>query len=141
MSPEPETEKDLVANDRDLTREELGQTVEELAHKLDVPGRAADKAQEVKDTVVTSAQQAKDRAAETAAVAADRARTTARTAATKTQETATAARDKAVAATPEPVARGGRGALDFVRANPVPVAAGIVGGVVLWQIVRKRGTR
>ncbi|MFC3965410.1 DUF3618 domain-containing protein [Nocardia jiangsuensis] len=185
MSPDPElspeTEKELVAADRDRAREELGQAVEELTHKLDVPARASEKAQEVKenaaaaaagakDKVADSAQQAKERAVETAAVAKERATDSATAARERTAETAAVAKEKAAAtaavarertqdvatkakestaaatakvaeATPEPVARGGRQAVDFVRANPVPVAIGIVSGVVLWQALRKRGRR
>ena len=55
------------------------------------------------------------------------------------------AKETTAAATPEPVARGGRQAADFVGANPVPVAigvvSGVVSGVVLWQVLRKRGRR
>ncbi|MFC8042915.1 DUF3618 domain-containing protein [Nocardia sp. NPDC057353] len=174
MSPDPElspeTEKELVAADRDRAREELGQAVEELTHKLDVPARASEKAQEVKDNAVAaangakdrvtdSAQQAKERAAETAAVAKERATDSAAVAKERVAETTAVAKEKATEtaavakertaaatakvadATPEPVARGGRQASDFLRANPVPVAIGVVSGVVLWQVLRKRGRR
>ncbi|WP_067651000.1 DUF3618 domain-containing protein [Nocardia harenae] len=163
MSPDPDidpkTERELVAADRDRAREELGQAVEELTHKLDVPARASEKVTEAKentraaaagakDKVADSAQHAGERVAETAAVAKERAAESATAAKERAADTAAVAKEKAAEAAtvakekaPEPVARGGRQAADFVRANPVPVAIGVVSGVVLWQVLRKRGRR
>ncbi|MCL2734375.1 MAG: DUF3618 domain-containing protein [Actinomycetia bacterium] len=54
------------------TREQLGQTVEELAAKMDVPGRAKAKATETATWFRQSAQRAEDRTRAAAAQAADR---------------------------------------------------------------------
>ncbi|MFI1091615.1 DUF3618 domain-containing protein [Streptomyces sp. NPDC020917] len=54
------------------TREQLGQTVEELAAKMDVPGRAKAKASETATWFRQSAQRAEDRTRAAAAQAADR---------------------------------------------------------------------
>lgn len=54
------------------TREQLGQTVEELAAKVDVPGRAKAKASETMARFRASTQEAEDRARSAAVQAADR---------------------------------------------------------------------
>lgn len=53
------------------TREQLGQTVEELAAKVDVPGRAKAKAAETASRFRASAQRAEDRARAATVQAAD----------------------------------------------------------------------
>ncbi|MFC8525710.1 DUF3618 domain-containing protein [Nocardia sp. NPDC057227] len=152
MSPDPElspeTEKELVAADRDRAREELGQAVEELTHKLDVPARTSEKVQEAKENAAAAAVGAKDKVADSAQLATERVAETAAVAKERTQDVAAKAKESTAAATakvaeatPEPVARGGRQAADLIRANPVPVAIGVVSGVVLWQVLRKRGRR
>ncbi|MBF6074141.1 DUF3618 domain-containing protein [Nocardia beijingensis] len=110
--------------DRDQARADLGRTVEELGHKLDVPARGKEKAQEA----VAATQHA---ASEAALAVADKA-----------QQARTGAADlahRAVAATPEPVAERGRQAGGVLRAYPIPAAigAGVLAALV-WQIVRRR---
>jgi LPXTG-motif cell wall-anchored protein len=46
------TEPDEIRADIEATREQLGRTVDELSHRLDVPGRAKEGAARAKDTAV-----------------------------------------------------------------------------------------
>jgi len=53
--PGPDASIDDIEADVEQTRNELGQTVEALADKLDVKGRAKDKAAETKEQVIEKA--------------------------------------------------------------------------------------
>ena len=46
------TDPDAIKAEIEATREELGRTVDELAHRLDVPGRAKENALRARDTAV-----------------------------------------------------------------------------------------
>ncbi|MBY0285783.1 MAG: DUF3618 domain-containing protein [Mycobacteriaceae bacterium] len=60
--PEPGPDADIqdIEADAEQTRKELGETIEALADKLDVKGRAKDKASETKEHVVEKAAETKD---------------------------------------------------------------------------------
>ena len=58
--PGPDAGIDEIRADIAETREHLGDTVSALGAKLDVKGRAEEKAAEVKESVVTGAQNAKE---------------------------------------------------------------------------------
>ncbi|MGV0739327.1 hypothetical protein BA059_07685 [Mycolicibacterium sp. (ex Dasyatis americana)] len=60
--PGPEAGIDELQSDIDATRNELGATVAALSDKLDVKGRAQDKAAETKDAVVDRAHAATEAA-------------------------------------------------------------------------------
>ncbi|MEU1550018.1 DUF3618 domain-containing protein [Nocardia sp. NPDC005745] len=120
---QPTDDVAALRRDRDEARAELGRTVEELGHKLDVPARSKEKAHE--------AVEATQHAASEAALAV----------AGKAQQARTGAADLAhrVAAAPEPVAARGRQAGGALRAHPIPAALGAaVIAAVVWQIVRRR---
>lgn len=55
-APQPDVAE--IREDIERTRRDLGDTVEALAHKADVPARAKEKANEVLDTTKTKAEQA-----------------------------------------------------------------------------------
>jgi cell division septum initiation protein DivIVA len=74
------------------TREALGQTVEELAAKVDVPTRAKAKAQDTAARLRSSAAKAEDRARERASDARNRTRGTASHAADRVRHSADAAK-------------------------------------------------
>jgi hypothetical protein len=46
------TDPDAIRADIEATRERLGRTVDELAHRLDMPGRAKERALRTRDTAV-----------------------------------------------------------------------------------------
>jgi hypothetical protein len=46
------TEPDAIRADIEATREQLGRTVDELTHRLDVPSRARERALRTRDTAV-----------------------------------------------------------------------------------------
>ncbi|WP_159925353.1 MULTISPECIES: DUF3618 domain-containing protein [Nocardia] len=110
--------------DRDQAREDLGRTVEELGHKLDVPARGKEKAHD--------AVEATQHAASEAALAVTEKAQQARTAAAGLAH-------RAVEATPEPVAVRGKQAGAALRAHPIPAALGAaVITALVWQIARRR---
>jgi ElaB/YqjD/DUF883 family membrane-anchored ribosome-binding protein len=61
--PGPDADIDAIEADAEQTRRELGETVEALADKLDVKGRAQDKAAETKEQIIEKANEAKDQVA------------------------------------------------------------------------------
>ncbi|MGY1897390.1 DUF3618 domain-containing protein [Nocardia gipuzkoensis] len=121
---QPTDDVAALRRDRDQARAELGRTVEQLGHKLDVPARSKEKAHD--------AAEATQHAASDAALAV----------ADKAQQARTGAADLAhrvAAATPEPVAVRGRQAGGALRAHPIPAALGAaVLAALVWQIVRRR---
>ncbi|MFE6862229.1 DUF3618 domain-containing protein [Nocardia sp. NPDC057668] len=126
-TPRPENDPSEVARlraDRDQARQELGDTVAELADKVDVRARAEDK---VHDT----AEAAREHASE----AAQQAREVAENVRVSAGQVA----DRAVAATPEPVREKSSQAVAAARRNPVPVAVALVSGAALiWWTRRRR---
>ncbi|MBF6474554.1 MULTISPECIES: DUF3618 domain-containing protein [Nocardia] len=121
---QPTDDVAALRRDRDQARAELGRTVEQLGHKLDVPARSKEKAHDA----VEATQHA---ASDVALAVADKA-----------QQARTGAADLAhrvAAATPEPVAVRGRQAGGALRAHPIPAALGAaVLAALVWQIVRRR---
>ena len=129
-------------------REELGETVEALAHKADVKGRAQDKAGELKSRAQETAHQVQAKAQE----AAHRLQAKAQETAAEAQARAgTLAEPTAVATPPPPPTPqeevqgrpqgGARVALARVRQLPPPALAGIAAGaavLVAFVIARRR---
>lgn len=117
-SPPKET-ADL-RTDIERTREELGETVEELARKADIKGRARERVAELKTRVRDSAQRTKDRV--TSAAAQQRA-----------------------AGEKVPVRTRAVQAADVVRRHPVAFASGgaaaVAGTIALRGRRKKRGAR
>ncbi|WP_280369087.1 DUF3618 domain-containing protein [Nocardia wallacei] len=107
------TEPDAIRRDIERTRAELGETVDALAHKADVPARAKEK---LHDTSTT----AQAKASELSARAED--------AAGRAIATTEARADQASAA---------------VRRRPLPAAAAAAAAAVLvtWRLVRRRNRK
>ncbi|GAA1339622.1 DUF3618 domain-containing protein [Saccharothrix algeriensis] len=133
MSKDVPQDPDALRADIEKTRGELGDTVEALVHKVDVPTR-------VKETAHESVEQVK----EGAAAVAGRVNSAAVVAAEKAQETAAKAQETAVKVTsqvsdrasqavdslPPPVA-------EQVRRHPALIAAGVVAAILLvWRVLR-----
>jgi len=127
-------------------REELGETVEALAHKADVKGRAQDKAGELKSRAQETAHQVQAKAQE----AAHRLQAKAQEAAAEAQaRSGTLAEPTAVAPPPPtpqeeiqgPPRSGAQVALARVRQAPPPALAGIAAGaavLIAFVIARRR---
>lgn len=118
-SPPKET-ADL-RTDIERTREELGETVEELARKADIKGRARERAAELKARVRDSAQRTKERVSSAAA-----------------QRHATGEK------VPVRVRRRAVQAADVVRRHPVAFASGgavAIAGTIALRGRSKRGAR
>ncbi|SDK80671.1 Protein of unknown function [Lentzea albidocapillata subsp. violacea] len=100
--------KDQLQRDVERTRRELGETVEALAHKADVPGRVKEQAHETAGRV-------REQAHETAV-------------------RMTAATDQAIGSLPEPVAE----QVEKARRHPGALAAALVALIVaIWAISRR----
>ncbi|SMD17666.1 DUF3618 domain-containing protein [Lentzea albidocapillata] len=100
--------KDQLQRDVERTRRELGETVEALAHKTDVPGRVKEQAHETAGRV-------REQAHETAAKM-------------------TAATDQAIGSLPEPVAE----QVEKARRHPGALAAALIALIVaIWAISRR----
>ncbi|NUT94790.1 MAG: DUF3618 domain-containing protein [Saccharothrix sp.] len=125
--------------DIERTRGDLGDTVEALVHKVDVPARVKETAHEKVEQVKDTAQQGAVQVKEQAATVAERVNTAAAVAAEKAQEAASKVTvqasqvtDRAVQALPQPVA-------EQVRRHPAALALGAVAAVlVLWRLTRGR---
>jgi cytoskeletal protein RodZ len=111
-------------------REELGETVEALAHKADVKGRAHDKADEVRARAESAAEQLRARAAPTAEQVRAKVAPAAEQVRAKVAPAAEQARAKAA-----PTALQVR---DRVQEIPRPMLAGAVGAVLLAALVVRR---
>ncbi|ONM47948.1 DUF3618 domain-containing protein [Nocardia donostiensis] len=122
--PDLPNEPELLRVDRDLARQELGETVAELTSKFDVKARAGDKAHEAADAAKHRVGEARHRVADTAGHAKVHARELV---------------DRAEAAAPSPVVDRGREAMGMARSRPVPIVAAVLaGGLVFWLIRRRR---
>lgn len=104
---------EVLRADRDLARQELGHTLEELTDKFDVRHRAEDKAHE-------TAQAAKHRADDA-----------------KQRVTVTADQARELVGSRSDSSRGGGGKTFGVPALPIGAAV-IAGGAVFWLIRRRR---
>lgn len=66
--------KEELQRDVERTRRELGETVEALAHKVDVPGRVKEQAHDTKVRMITATNEAIDSLPEPVAVQVEKAR-------------------------------------------------------------------
>jgi septal ring factor EnvC (AmiA/AmiB activator) len=117
-----------VRAERDRTREELGQTVQALAEKFDVRGRARDSVHQKVESARAMAGQVTDRAKGRAEDAKTQARQL---------------KDRAAGA-PDQVVERGKQVGGAARRNPAPFAGGVVAVVVallVWQWSRRRVER
>jgi hypothetical protein len=71
---DPSDPKEELQKDVERTRRELGETVEALAHKVDVPGRVKEQARDTKVRMTVAANEAIDSLPEPVAVQAEKAR-------------------------------------------------------------------
>ncbi|MET9229590.1 DUF3618 domain-containing protein [Lentzea sp. NPDC003310] len=111
--------KDQLQRDVERTRRELGETVEALAHKVDVPGRVKEQAHETAERVRSQAQETADRV---------------KVQAQETRLKLTAATNGAVDALPEPVAQ----QVEKARRHPGAIAAALIALIVaIWAISRR----
>ncbi|TQM31482.1 DUF3618 domain-containing protein [Nocardia bhagyanarayanae] len=131
---------DALRKDRDQARQRLGETVEELTGKFDIPGRVEDKAHETADAARHRVADAKQHARDTA----DAARHRVADAKQHAHDTAEQARaqvehlvDRASKAQ-EPVIHKGKQLVGAARMRPAPIAAAAVGAVVLFWWMRRR---
>jgi len=108
----PETER--LRAEIEQTRGQLGETVQALSYKMDVPGRARDKLHETRDAAQDMARQVAYQATEAA--------------------------HSATAKLPEPVRERGQQAVGAVRRRPVPIAVAVLAVLLLgWLLRRWRG--
>lgn len=108
------------------TRQQLGETVEALAHKMDVPGRVKEQVHETTDRVKTQVQDT----AEKAKAQAEKAKLQAQ----DTVHRMTVATDHAVGSLPDPVAE----QVNSVRRHPAALAAVLAAILlVLWGLSRR----
>lgn len=127
-------------------REELGETVEALAHKADVKGRAHDKVEEVKDRAQETAQQVQARAQDVA----HRLQAKAQEAAAEAQARSGTLAEPTAVAPPPPTPQeevqgrspaGAQVVLARVKQLPPPALAGIAAGaavLVAFFVARRR---
>ncbi|MDX8033216.1 DUF3618 domain-containing protein [Lentzea sp. BCCO 10_0856] len=102
--------KEELQRDVERTRRELGETVEALAHKVDVPGRVKEQAHDTKVRVATATTEAID--------------------------SMTKATNDAIDSLPEPVAV----QVEKARRHPAAVAAVLITLVlIIWKISRRNG--
>ncbi|HEY8043206.1 MAG TPA: DUF3618 domain-containing protein [Streptosporangiaceae bacterium] len=146
---------DALVEEINRTREELGNTVEALAAKVDVKARAQQKAAEVSGQLKSKLQDATQglsgkagqlrgeasgrTAGGTAQSAAARAQSAATQAGATAQSAAAQAGRTAWAATPEPVQQRARKAAAIVNEHQVPFAAATAAGALVlgsWLVVR-----
>lgn len=120
----PSTPEEIRA-DRDVTRQELEQTISELTEKVDIPARAEEKihdtAQAARQRTTEAGQHARDAAARTRA---------------KAGELVT----NAAPSIAEPLSDVGKHVQESVRSNRVPVAvlAAVFAAVLTWAVLRRR---
>jgi hypothetical protein len=149
--PAPDDRQQL-EQEIERTREQLGETVEQLAAKADVKGRAQAKAAVVSGQVKATAGQARQEAAaragrarsqlaDTTAAARQKAVSVGGTGQDQLQRRAAAVGTRAWEATPEPVRRAATRGVSAARERRVPltIAAGVlVGGYLAIRWWRKR---
>ncbi|WP_433271868.1 DUF3618 domain-containing protein [Actinosynnema sp. CS-041913] len=112
--------------DIEKTRVELGDTVEALVHKADVPARVKETAHESVEQVKEGATAVAERVNTAAVVAAEKAQETVAQVSTRVSDKAS----RAVDALPPPVA-------DRMRRHPAAIALGVAAAVLLvWRLVR-----
>jgi hypothetical protein len=131
-TPRKATQPDVAKIREDIrqTRQQLGDTVEALAHKADVPARTKEKVNEVLDTTKAKAAVAK----ETVMAKADQAIETAQVKAAEVSEQAQQAVDKL----PQPVAQRAERIIAVIRERPGVVLVGVIVTVALVRRVALR---
>jgi hypothetical protein len=128
-SREEEIRQDIVR-----TREQLGDTVEALAHKVDVPAR-------VKETVQVKTEEVKQQAQATAEEVTQQVLEGAEALHTKAAEVVQHAEhltDQALGTLPPPVAARIEPLIDTVKQRPLPAAAVVVGVLLVLRLVLRR---
>ena len=124
-SPEDEIRQDI-----ERTRAELGQTVEALAHKVDVPARVKDKMHDTKQTVQAKAEQATQQLQQTTPALQAKAAEMA----SQAERLIHQALDKL----PPPVAQRIEPLIATARQRPLPAAAvAVVALLVLRRLLRR----
>ena len=119
-------EEEALAGEIERTREQLGETVEALAAKANVKGRAQHRAAEVRDNLGSKARAAKGKVAEQAG---------------DLRNDAAAAGRAVRGSTPAPVQRSAGQAVVIVRGNRGKAAATAAAAAVLilaWLVIRRR---
>jgi phage-related tail protein len=131
-TPRKATQPDVAKIREDIreTRQQLGDTVEALAHKADVPARTKEKANEVLDTTKAKAAVAKD----TVMAKADQAIEAAQVKAAEVAEQA----QHAVEKLPQPVAQRAERVIAVIRQRPGMVLAGAIVSIALVRRVALR---
>jgi hypothetical protein len=137
--------------DIERTRAQLGQTVDALAAKTDVKGRAQQKVSELSGRLAGPLAASKERVAEVGKTVADKAASVGGTGGMVTGAvqqqaaglagSATAAISKGTQALPEPAQKAVGQASSFVSRYPVPLAAGAAAVMGLIVIRRRRSSR
>jgi hypothetical protein len=128
-TPRKATQPDVAKIREDIrqTRQQLGDTVEALAHKADVPARTKEKANEVLDTTKAKAAVAK----EAVMAKADQAMEAAQVKAAEVSEQAQQAVDKL----PQPVAQRAERIIAAIRQRPGVFLAGALVSIALVRRV------
>ena len=139
---EPPRDAEALVRDIERTREELGETVQALAARVDVKALAHDKAAEVKEQVTAKAAVVKDHMAGRAGQVTDKAGQVKEQVADKAGHAkgqVAAAVVKARAAAPEPVRRTADRAVSLIQRRDVQLA--VTATTVLlagWLVLRMR---
>jgi hypothetical protein len=141
------SQEEALAEEIEQTRQQLGETVEALAAKADVKGRAQHRAAEVKDSLRGKARAAGDKATEQAGELRDeaaaktaQARDAAQTASTRMTGRAAEAGRAVRDVTPAPVRRSAGEAVVIVRGHRGKAAAAAIAAAALilaWLAVRR----
>jgi ABC-type transporter Mla subunit MlaD len=148
----PPSDPEQLKTEIEQTRQQLGDTVDQLAAKADVKGRAqakaADLTQQAKDTAAqvkkqaaARADQVKQQAATTAGQVKQQASTTTGQVKEQAVSVAGAGQEQLQARTPESVKRAAATGLTKARQNPKPlaIAAGVLAlGAVIIRRWRRR---
>ena len=143
-------EEEALAGEIEHTREQLGETVEALAAKADVKGRAQHRVAEVKDSVRGKARAAKDKVTGQAGELRDGATATAAGAKDAAQAAGAPVREQITTGvagaartvrgiTPAPVQRSAGQAVAIVRGHreKAAVAAAAAALILAWLVVRR----
>jgi len=123
-----------IRQDIERTREQLGDTVEALAHKVDVPAR-------VKETVQVKTEEVKQQAQAKAEEVTQQVLEGAEALHTKAAEVAQHAdhlTDQALGKLPPPVAARIEPLIDTVKQRPLPAVAMAVGVLLVLRLVLRR---
>lgn len=131
------------------TREELGETVQALAHKTDVQARAKEKVQETteaaREKVQETAEVVREKLQETTEAVREKVQETTEAVREKLQETRDAAQERARQVTqqaairlPEPVRSRGQQAVASAQRQPIPVIVSLLATLVALRVLLRR---